>query len=69
MADKHLEERNRARANMTHFLHGACAHLQTARNISNEFGLGLEVPQEITRAIRDIVEEAARAHQQENPRI
>jgi hypothetical protein len=69
LTDKALAERNRARANLTHFLHWACRSLETARNISTEFGLGLEVPQEISRAIRDVIEEAARAHQQENPPI
>jgi hypothetical protein len=65
--DKALEERNHQRANLTRHLHAAAEHLREAREISERFALDLEVPLEITRAIRDVIDVCAHAHQQENP--
>lgn len=69
MPDNYLEERNRARANFAHHLHVAIANLESARFITGTHQLGIEVPQEITRAIRDAIDVAAHTHQQENPRV
>lgn len=67
--DKYLEERNRARALFAHHLHTAIANLETARYITNAHELGIEVPQDIARCIRDAIDTAAADHQQENPRV
>lgn len=67
--DMQFEERNHQRANLVRHLNAAVVHLQEARTLSDSFHLELDVSLDITRAIRDVIDAAAHAHQQENRTI